>query len=147
MKTEMPIRWESLKLMDLTKRYGVARIQVYRWIHGGRMKPEIERDENGEYMLVTEQTLIDFDALGGQWRVTRHGGKAWRPNKPGRKQSSISAPKPIGDSVEDAPGIIAQSIANPTNENAPALGQWMLETIRKAIQREVKSQMRKESDS
>lgn len=147
MKTEIPIRWESLRLMDVTARYGVARIQVYRWIQDGRMKPEIKRDEYGEYMAITEQTLIDFDALGGQWKGNLYGGKTWRPNKPGRTKSAIAAPKPIGDAAGKGLGIIAESIASPTNENALALGQWMLETIRKAIQREVKLQMRKEPES
>ena len=111
------------------------------------MKPEIKRDEHGEYIAVTEQTLIDFDALGGQWRASPSGSKAWRPNKPGRTQSPIGTPKPIGDTADHGLGIFAQSIASPANENALALGQWMLETIRKAIQREVKLQMRKESES
>ena len=140
MKTEIQIRWESLKVRDLMERYGVHKIQVYRWIQDGRMRPEIKRDECGEYMAVTKQTLIDFDALGGRWKGNV-SGKTWSPNKRGG-QTEISTMPPIGDS--EAVGILAESIADPTPDKARLLGEWMLETIRKSIQREIRACMKRE---
>ena len=123
-------------------RYGVHKIQVYRWIQDGRMKPEIRQDDSGDYHVVTEQTLIDFDALGGRWKGNV-SGKTWLPNRPGRQAAPISAPKPQGD-ISGAYGILADSIANPLSANAQLLGEWMLETIRKSIQREIRAATRRD---
>lgn len=113
------LKWTEIKLADIEKRYSVHKVQIYRWIHDGRLKPESRMIDNRTCLVITAKSLSDFEALGGRWHELP-------PHKPKSKTKRKAWIAGNGKTIVAA---FDQALEHRGPETVEALGKWLLAII------------------